>query len=302
MRVDIPSLHQGVDDLLKHTLGGLVELAWQIAPHAWSPHADQSQLELALMNLIINARDAMPGGGTITVAVENRTVAADHSSPLAPGDYVVIGVSDAGCGIPTEIIEKVLEPFFTTKDIGKGTGLGLSMVYGFAKQSGGTLRLHSEVDHGTCAELWLPRSPAEASPPAKPEPEKRELVAGRELRVLLIDDHPEVRQTTAAMLRDLGHHAVEVASGAEAIEMLKAGDAVFDLLISDYAMPRQSGTEVVRMAREARPQLPAVIITGYADGGEIGGRPTDVDLLMKPFTLAELSGAVNRAFGGATAA
>jgi PAS domain S-box-containing protein len=302
MRVDIPSLHEGVDDLLKHTLGGLVELVWEIAPDAWSPHADQSQLELALMNLIINARDAMPAGGTITVAVENRTVAADHSSPLAAGDYVVIGVSDAGCGIPTEIIEKVLEPFFTTKDIGKGTGLGLSMVYGFAKQSGGTLRLHSEVEHGTCAELWLPRSAAEDSLAPAMQPEKPELVAGRELRVLLIDDHPEVRQTTAAMLRDLGHNAVEVASGAEAIEMLQGDEAVFDLLISDYAMPRQSGTEVVRMAREARPQLPAVIITGYADGEEIGGRPSDVDLLMKPFTLAELSGAVDRAFGGATAA
>ena len=296
MRVDIPSLHQGVDDLLKHTLGGLVELEWAIAADAWSPHADQSQLELALMNLIINARDAMPAGGTITVAVENRTVAADHSSPLAAGDYVVIGVSDAGCGIPAEIIEKVLEPFFTTKDIGKGTGLGLSMVYGFAKQSGGTLRLHSEVDRGTCAELWLPRSAAEPAPAAEAEPVTADLVAGRELRVLLIDDHPEVRQTTAAMLRDLGHQAVEVASGAEAIELLNGADTPFDLLISDYAMPRQSGTDVVRLARKARPQLPAVIITGYADGEEIGGRPADVRLLMKPFTLSELSGAVERAF------
>ncbi|HWU92162.1 MAG TPA: response regulator, partial [Sphingomicrobium sp.] len=293
MRVDIPSLHQGVDDLLKHTLGGLVELAWDIASDAWAPHADQSQLELALMNLIINARDAMPAGGTITVSVENRSVEAEGA--LAAGDYVVMGVSDAGCGIPADIIEQVLEPFFTTKEIGKGTGLGLSMVYGFAKQSGGTLRLHSEVDRGTRAELWLPRSSAEAQPPAIAEPDKPDVAGGRELRVLLIDDHPEVRQTTAAMLRDLGHDAVEVASGAEAIEMLQAADRAFDLLISDYAMPRQSGTEVVRLAREARPQLPAVIITGYADGEEIGGRPADVGLLMKPFTLAELSGAVDRA-------
>ena len=195
----------------------------------------------------------------------------------------------------------MLEPFFTTKEIGKGTGLGLSMVYGFAKQSGGALRLHSEVDRGTCAELWLPRSSAEARRRPPPSRTSRTSAGGRELRVLLIDDHPEVRQTTAAMLRDLGHDAVEVASGAEAIEMLQAADGAFDLLISDYAMPRQSGTEVVRLAREARPQLPAVIITGYADGEEIGGRPADVGLLMKPFTLAELSGAVDRAFDGVTA-
>ena len=299
MWVDIPSLHQGVDDLLKHTLGGLVELAWDIAPDAWAPHADQSQLELALMNLIINARDAMPSGGTITVSVENRTV--ETADTVAAGDYVVMGVSDSGCGIPSELVEKVLEPFYTTKEIGKGTGLGLSMVYGFAKQSGGTLRLQSEVGRGTCAELWLPRSTADRRIAEAMPAEKTAPAAARSLRVLLIDDHPEVRQTTAAMLRDLGHNAVEVGSGAEAIELLSGTEGGFDLLISDYAMPRQSGTEVVRLARETHAQLPAVIITGYADGEGIDGRPADVGLLMKPFTLTELSGAVDRAFDGVSA-
>ena len=299
--IDVASLHQGVDDLLKHTLGGLVELDWQIEDEPWCPFADQSQLELAMMNLVINARDAMPNGGTITITVENRTLEADDIVPLPTGHYVVVTVLDAGCGIPAELMEKVLEPFFTTKEIGKGTGLGLSMVYGFAKQSGGTLRLHSKVGEGTRAELWLPRASAEAASPAMGEPDSQELFSKPSLRVLLIDDHAEVRGTTAAMLKDLGHEAVEVASGPEAIELINNGDSRFDVLITDYAMPRQSGTEVVRLARQAHPELPAVIITGYADAEAIGGRPTDVGLLMKPFTLAELSGAVHRAFDGVTA-
>jgi PAS domain S-box-containing protein len=300
--VDVASLHEGVDDLLRHTLGGLVELAWRIDADVWAPFADQSQLELAMMNLIINARDAMNSGGTINVSVENRTVDADDDGSLPTGDYVVVSVVDGGCGIPPAMIEKVLEPFFTTKEIGKGTGLGLSMVYGFAKQSGGTLRLHSEVDKGTRAELWLPRASEGPVPDGRSEVEAQETFSQRSLRVLLIDDHPEVRGTTAAMLRDLGHDAVEAAGGAEAIDLLKQKEASFDVLITDYAMPRQSGTEVVRLARKARPKLPAVIVTGYADAEEIGGRPTDVGLLMKPFTLAELSGAVHRAFDGVTTA
>lgn len=298
--IDIASLHEGVDDLLTHTLGGLVELVWQIDEDPWTPYADQSQLELAMMNLIINARDAMPGGGTITVAVENRTLGADNSNPLPTGDYVVMSVVDAGCGIPSDLVEKVLEPFFTTKEIGKGTGLGLSMVYGFAKQSGGTLRLNSKVGEGTRAELWLPRSSGQAPVSAAGSPDNQDVVSQRSLRVLLIDDHPEVREATAAMLRDLGHETVEVASGSEAIAILDGRESEFDVLITDYAMPRHSGTEVVRLARKARADLPAVIITGYADAEAIGGRPTDVGLLMKPFSIEELSGAVYRAFDGVT--
>ena len=253
-----------------------------------------------MMNLVINARDAMPGGGTITLTVENRTLGPDDSIPLTPGGYVVISVIDTGSGIPPDLMEKVLEPFFTTKEIGKGTGLGLSMVYGFAKQSGGTLRLDSEVGQGTRAELWLPSSSGKAPSRAARSADSQDLSAQKSLRVLLVDDHPEVRGTTAAMLRDLGHEALEAASGSEALEALADGASEVDVLITDYAMPRQSGSEVVRLARESRPKLPAVIITGYADAEEIGGRPTDVGLLMKPFTLAELSGAVHRAFDGVT--
>ncbi len=299
--LDLNAIHKGVDDLLTHTLGGLVELDWQVPADCWAPFADQSQLELALMNLIINARDAMRDGGTITVLVENRTLTTDDPLPLAEGDYVAISVIDRGCGIPADMIDKVLEPFFTTKDVGKGTGLGLSMVYGFAKQSGGAFRLDSQVDEGTCAELWLPRSTGSQPRASSPNEKQEEPESHSPLRILLIDDHDEVRGTTAAMLSDLGHSTCEASSGSEAIELIQSPDNEFDLLITDYAMPRQSGLEVVRIAREKQPELPAIIVTGYADEEEIGSRPSKVGLLMKPFTLAKLSAAVREASSGQTA-
>ena len=293
--IDIGRLHKGVDDLLRHTLGGLVELDWKIARDVWPAFADQPQLELALMNLIINARDAMPDGGTITVVAENRAATADDPVPLPDGDYVVISVVDRGCGIAPDLLDKVFEPFFTTKEVGKGTGLGLSMVYGFAKQSSGTLHIDSQVGEGTRAELWLPRATTDASAIDAGTSEPHDLGSQKSLRVLLIDDHAEVRGTTAAMLRDLGHSTVDVGSGAEAFEVLDGDGTPFGLLITDYAMPRQSGTEVIKLARQQHPDLPALIITGYADKQEIGGRPADVGLLMKPFTISELSKAVQRA-------
>ena len=293
--LDLEALREGVDDLLSHTLGGLVALEWQIPAEAWRPFADQSQLELALMNLVINARDSMPDGGTIEVIAENRHVDEDDPLPLAAGDYVLLAVVDSGFGIAPDIIDKVLEPFFTTKEVGKGTGLGLSMVYGFAKQSAGTLRLTSVVGEGTRAELWLPRAHELANAPAeKSAPEEPEAV--RPLRILLIDDHEEVRGTTAAMLSDLGHSAIEAASGPEAIEALMPGKPV-DLVITDYAMPRQSGTQVARLVREKQPEVPVLIITGYADESEIGSRPADVGLLMKPFTIQDLAKAIGQAAG-----
>ena len=289
--LDLDDLHEAVDELLTHTLGGLVELDWQIPRDHWRPFADKSQLELALMNLIINARDSMPDGGAIRLVAENRAIADEDPLPLAQGDYIVISVIDSGSGIPPEMIDKVFEPFFTTKEVGKGTGLGLSMVYGFAKQSAGTLRLKSEVGAGTCAELWLPRAPEGANvalrPLAEVEPEQL-----HPLRILLIDDHAEVRGTTEAMLAELGHSAVGAASGPEAMEALLTTDEPFDLLITDYAMPRQSGSEVVRLARQQQPSLPAIIITGYADETAIGKRPAEVGLLMKPFTPGDLSKAI----------
>jgi PAS domain S-box-containing protein len=297
--IEMENLAAGVTDLLAHTLGGLVELDWTLADQLWCAFADQAQLELALMNLIINARDAMPDGGTISITAENRAVGADQVQGLAAGDYVVLAVGDTGCGISPELLEQVMEPFFTTKDVGKGTGLGLSMVYGFAKQSGGAFHIHSRVGQGTRAEIWLPRAaedverrrdPGEAAAAAAPVPR---------LDILLVDDHEGVRETTAALLRDLGHNVEQAADGAELLALLNGGDgAPCDLLISDYAMPHLSGAEVIRQAREARPGLPAILITGYADAQSISRRPEGVQILAKPFTPEQLGAAIAAAVGG----
>lgn len=292
--IGIAPLAEAVSELLVHTLGGRVQLEWENAEGVWCAFADQAQLELALLNLIINARDAMPDGGTIRVLAENRRAAEGEAEDLPGGDYVVLSVKDSGSGIPPDLLEKVLEPFFTTKEVGKGTGLGLSMVYGFARQSNGAFRLCSAVGEGTTAELWLPRATGTAALAPAQRGHVVEQPSGRQLRVLLVDDHEEVRSTTAGMLEDLGHKVAELATGPAALDALNAPEPQFDLLISDYAMPDLAGTELVRQARRKRPGLPAVIITGYADAEAIGERPEGVVLLSKPFALEELATAIER--------
>ncbi|HEX8192938.1 MAG TPA: response regulator [Allosphingosinicella sp.] len=296
--IEMEALSTAVSDLLAHTLGGLVELEWSLQSEPWCAFADQSQLELALMNLIINARDAMPDGGTITVRTENRLLASDSSEVGLPaGDYVVLAVTDAGCGIEPEMLEQVLEPFFTTKDVGKGTGLGLSMVYGFARQSGGAFRIDSEIGVGTRAEIWLPRGRPETLRAVEPAA-RIEGAAARPLNILLVDDHDGVRTTTAALLADLGHHVTEASDGPEVLALLRETPDGCDILITDYAMPHVSGAEVIHQARQVRDALPAIIITGYADAQSIARRPEDVPVLAKPFTPQQLVAALNSALAG----
>jgi PAS domain S-box-containing protein len=300
-RVEMPKLSAAVGQLLVHTLGGLVHLDWEPDDALWPAFADEAQLELALMNLIINARDSMPDGGTITVTGENHSLPADNELALAGGDYVVLVIADTGCGIAPEIVERVLEPFFTTKEIGKGTGLGLSMVYGFAKQSEGALRIDSSVGEGTRVELWLPRSP-DIIEPRKPAAEAPIGVAAGDgdrpsLRILLADDHAGVRATTAAMLHDGGHDVVQAAGGAELLAIIEKDPDCCDVIVSDYAMPGVSGVEVVRRARALRPGLPGIIITGYADTDSIANRPWDVLVLAKPFTPDQLNNAIQIVHG-----
>ena len=288
-RIEIDHLAKSVSDLVAHTLGGLVEVEWQVGEDPGSAFADEAQLELALMNLIINARDAMPEGGTITVASENRTVAPDHAEgDLAPGDYVVLSVSDTGHGIAPDMIEQVMEPFFTTKEIGKGTGLGLSMVYGFAKQSGGAIRIESGVGKGTRVEIWLPRAEPSQEARSGKERETVEQPESDPLKILLVDDHEGVRAITAGLLHDLGHQVTQAGDGPEALALIQATADAFDLVVSDYAMPKLSGVELIRKARERVPDLPAIIITGYADKESIGERPDNVAILSKPFTPEQL--------------
>jgi CheY-like chemotaxis protein len=192
-----------------------------------------------------------------------------------------------------------MEPFFTTKPVGKGSGLGLSMVYGFAKQSNGAFRLDSELGRGTIAELWLPRAPEGRATKVAPAAEDAHLPPLRRLRALLVDDHAEVRSTTAAVLEDLGHAVVQAATGTEALEALKSGDCDYDVLISDYAMPHLSGTDFLREARQLCPDVPAMIITGYAEADAISDRPDGVDVLLKPFTANKLEAALARICGEA---
>jgi PAS domain S-box-containing protein len=293
--VDIGALREAVSGLLAHTLGGLVNIDWKVEPGAWSAFADPAQLELALVNLIINARDAMPDGGTLTVTVVNAELKqADEIPGLPAGDYVRIEVADEGVGIAPDDLKKVTEPFFTTKEVGKGSGLGLSMVYGFATQSDGAFRIESELGSGTTAELWLPRAPAGQQKKRQREAMPAQHAPTRKLRVMLVDDHAEVRSTTAAVLEDLGHRVDQASNGAEALHSLKTRDCDYDLMITDYAMPHLSGTEFLREARELCPDVPALIITGYADGDRIGDRPAGVEILLKPFTAGKLEEAVAR--------
>ncbi|MBA3676222.1 MAG: response regulator [Sphingosinicella sp.] len=293
--IEINKLSAAVGALLAHTLGGLVDLEWNTDDGLWPAFADEAQLELALMNLIINARDAMPEGGTIKVTGENRALPLENELALGVGDYLVLTVADTGCGIEPEHAERVLEPFFTTKEVGKGTGLGLSMVYGFAKQSGGAIRIESRVGEGTGVEIWLPRAPEgavgrkEVRTPGKPNGKRPDQPA---LRILLADDHPGVRATTAAMLQDVGHSVIQAAGGSEVFAIMENEPDCCDVIVSDYAMPGLSGVEVVRRARALRPGLPGIIITGYADTASIANRPGDVLVLAKPFTPDQLSNAV----------
>jgi signal transduction histidine kinase len=293
-RIDAAELSQTVRELLAHTLGGLVRLDWEPDENLWCLYADEAQLELALMNLIINARDAMPDGGTVQVRGENRTLDSDAGLGLKPGDYVVLTVADTGSGIPPDILEQVMEPFFTTKDVGKGTGLGLSMVYGFAKQSGGAIRIDSKVGSGTRVEIWLPRAPEIAGAAAVRSPTLQKAGDGpaKALRILLVDDHEGVRATTAAMLEDLGHTVIQSADGPEMLGQLVKDPEASDLVITDYAMPLVSGTDVIVRAREIKPGMPAIIITGYADVKSIARRPENVHVLAKPFTPDQLRAAI----------
>lgn len=288
--VCLTALEDTMNGLVAPVLGGLIRFEWKIDNSVWPARVDAGQLELALMNLVFNARDAMPTGGTITVRAHNRSIEA-ASEDLVPGDYVVITVKDTGEGIPQDILTKVVEPFFTTKPVGKGTGLGLSTVYGFMKQSGGALRIESVVGRGTSMELWLPRSAEQPAANTAQSDGERILVetTGKALpSLLLIDDSSGLRQLTAEALRQHGFAVTCAAGGAEALALIERAPHDFDVIVTDFAMPLVSGVEVIRFARNLRSDWPAVIITGYADADAIANRPPDVPLVNKPFRESDL--------------
>lgn len=289
-----------MNGLVAPVLGGRIRFEWKVDDSVWPAHVDVGQLELALMNLVFNARDAMPSGGTMTVHAQNRTIETS-SEDLSPGAYVVVTVKDTGAGIPQDILSKVVEPFFTTKPVGKGTGLGLSTVYGFMKQSGGSLRIDSTVGRGTAMELWLPRS-VEQPTGDLAEPDLDRVDAGKELpSILLIDDSSVLRQLTAQSLRQRGFVVTCAAGGAEALAIIERAPHDFDVIVTDFAMPLVSGVEVIRFARNLRSEWPAVIITGYADADAIADRPSDVPLLNKPFREKDLIESIFHAIAYASA-
>ncbi|HMH65301.1 MAG TPA: ATP-binding protein, partial [Rhizomicrobium sp.] len=289
--LDPARLVHGMTDLLASSLGTGAEIKVEIPAGLGKVIADENQLELALLNLCVNARDAMKDGGHIVIAAREKQVGAKDESGLPPGPYICLSVSDNGEGMDAQTLKRATEPFFTTKGVGKGTGLGLSMVHGMAEQMGGRLMLRSKPGEGTTAEIWLPAVDNAAARKSAPAETSSPDMATRTLKVLAVDDDHLVLFNTTAMLEELGHQVVEARSGAEALELLRHG--TFDLVITDQVMPRMSGVQLIEAMARDWPALPVILATGYAE------IPGGVDLkgprLTKPFTEKELAQAVKAA-------
>ncbi len=293
--VDVISLVAGMTDLLERSIGPAVIIETLFPPDLTLVRVDANQLELALLNLAVNARDAMPDGGRLVIAAAAETVAPGHASNLAPGDYVRLSVTDAGEGMDEATLARAMEPFFTTKGIGKGTGLGLSMVHGLAEQSGGRLILRSRVGEGTAAELWLPAAQSAASLPPLDQPVVTP-AGDRLLTVLAVDDDVLVLLNTTAMLEDLGHKVFEAGSAREALDILRRQPDI-DLVITDQAMPQMTGLQLAETIKAERPGLPVILATGYAE------LPADVDRILpklsKPFSPKALRTMIATVLGSA---
>ena len=281
--VDVKALVEGMHDLMQRTIGPHIAVRIDTTANVPAARVDPGQLELAILNLAVNARDAMGGGGQIRLALDEVEVTAE-SDGLEPGRYIRLAVTDNGVGMDETTLNRAIEPFFTTKGQGEGTGLGLSMVHGLAAQSGGALKIRSKVGKGTTAELWLPAADGQAETASGQE---EDLPAQpRRSTILLVDDEDLVRTATAEMLREMGHTVLSVNTGSAAIELLASRKDV-DLLITDYLMPGMRGSELIEEARRFRPDLKALLMTGYANlaKGEAAGLPR----LAKPFREADLA-------------
>ncbi|MGF6157303.1 PAS domain S-box-containing protein [Ensifer sp. KUDG1] len=287
--VDLRTLVRDMTDLLKRSVGTSIAIETVIPDRMDPVLADSNQLELALLNLVVNARDAMPNGGRISITLQVASLAKDDDE-LAQGRYGVLSVADEGHGMDEETLKKAIEPFFSTKELGKGTGLGLSMIHGLALQLKGTLRLSSTPGKGTTAELWIPVSDDTPIVSTLPRPMEEEQSIGS-LRVLLVDDDFLIAMSSADMLIDLGHEVVEAHSGKEALVHLST-DGRFDLMITDYSMPEMTGGELAKAARDLFPDLRILIASGYAE------LPPGIDLdlarLAKPYSQQQLATEIER--------
>ena len=285
--LDLPGLINGMSALLGSSLGPGVGIVTRFPKIVAPVEIDANQLELAVLNLAVNARDAMPNGGTITIGARQEEVHRRAADGLAPGTYVVLSVMDTGEGMDEATLARAMEPFFTTKGIGRGTGLGLSMVHSFTSQSGGRFLLHSEKGVGTTAELWLPRAQT-ITAPAIPAREIQRTQDPRHGTVLVVDDDQLVLTSTAAMLEDLGYTAMQAEVGQEALELLRDGVQV-DLVITDYAMPGMTGIQLAEELHRTRPRLPVLLMTGYA---VLPGTAAEIERLAKPINQDALAKAV----------
>ena len=290
---DVNQLMKGMADLVERTVGPAVQVVLAQAPDLWRTRVDAPQLENALLNLCINARDAMPGGGTITLSTHNQTVDTHLAvaRKVTPGDYVQIDVIDHGTGMPAEVVARVFDPFFTTKPLGQGTGLGLSMVHGFVHQSGGHVHIASTVGHGTTISLYLPHHADAAAPDEAPPSVTDTPVSGHGETVLLVEDEDTLRELFQEVLEDAGYRVIVAADGAAGLRVLQ-GSASVDLLVTDVGLPGgMNGRQLADAGLNLRPGVKVLFVTGYADATAVGARgllDPGMALITKPFNLADL--------------
>ncbi|HTI88873.1 MAG TPA: response regulator [Alphaproteobacteria bacterium] len=295
--IDVGELVDGMTEMLRRSLGPTIEIRTEFHRSLAPVCVDPNQLELALLNLGLNARDAMPLGGKLTISARPESVRAGNTRGMISGEYTCIAVTDAGTGMDDATIKRAAEPFFTTKGVGKGTGLGLSMVHGFTAQSGGHMEIKSGVGAGTTVELWLPTAEPTGRPEAPPAQPQAAPGLRRPCRILIVDDDALIAEGTAAIVEDLGHAPIQVLSGMSALDLLRA-DPGIDLVLTDHAMPTMTGVELARQVRQFRPNMPIILATGYAElpGGDDLGLPR----LNKPYKPEELAAAIQRLMDGSS--
>jgi nitrogen-specific signal transduction histidine kinase len=288
--LDLAELLPSMRELLKRTLGPSVEVALDLEPGKQAVLGDETQLEMAVLNLAINARDAMPDGGKLSISTKSRTLSDD--AELAPGDYVELSVSDTGSGMASDVMARAFDPFFTTKGVGKGTGLGLSQVYGMIRQAGGTARIQSTSGKGTTVSLFL-RKTSQSASIAVQHDHDRPADKTHTAKILVIDDDPGVRQFLNDSLSAFGYNVSEAENGPAGLSLLQS--FVPDLTVIDFAMPGMTGAEVAKKARMQRPDLPVIFASGYADTEAIESqRDEHTAVLRKPFRISELQDAITR--------
>jgi CheY-like chemotaxis protein len=276
-------------DLLEISVGSGVEVKLDLCEEPASVVLDPSQLEMAVLNLAVNSRDAMPEGGMLRIATGTRWIEEDERD-LPAGDYVVLSVSDTGEGIPQPVLPKVFDPFFTTKPVGRGTGLGLSQVYGFARQSGGVARIRSEEGKGTTVELWFPEASGEVDEPTITRAIASIPAQAGACHILVVEDDHDVRRVIVECLSLIGYKVTEAANGTEALASLDTLKP--DLIVVDYAMPDMTGAEVISQARTILGDVPVILATGYADMAAVERLAGKPKILRKPFDIAALGDAV----------